>query len=69
MVASVTALAAAVALGGAAAFIAKSTVAIQQAPAAEGYSLPRTPVCDELVCDVRLEQAPASQIQDSGLVL
>jgi hypothetical protein len=66
MVASVIALAAAVALGGAAAFVAKSTVAVQQAPAAERYSLPSTPVCDELVCDVnRLEQAP---IPDSGLV-
>lgn len=64
MVAAVIALAAAVALGGSAAFVAKSAVGVQQAPAVEsGYGLPRTPLCDEQVCDIsRFEEAPAAEI-------
>jgi Flp pilus assembly protein CpaB len=75
-VAYVIALVAVLLLGVAGAIIAKSTLAPQSpaaeaAPAVEGYSLPRTPVCDEMFCEVKTvpaAQAPSEAWPTEGLV-
>ncbi len=67
MVAYVVALAAALALGGAAGFAAKSTIGAPQAPASVRDTLPMYPIVDEEPLSVNAGSAPAQADQGPGL--
>jgi len=67
MVAYVIALAAALALGGAAGFAAKSTIGASQAPASVRDSLPIYPIVDEEPLTVNAGSTPAPTAQEPPL--